>query len=144
MARTMLSDSKLSNTFWVRAVEATIHILNKGMLRSNSDKTPYELWKERLANGKHYKVFGSKFYIKWDDLKIGKLDSRVDERIFVGFSTKSKAYKCYNLRLKKIVESINVTFDEGCRTLIGQDSIGQEIKEPRKYEKVKEEEPLEE
>jgi len=26
-----------------------------------------------------------------------------------------KAYKCYNLRLNKVVESINVTIDETCR-----------------------------
>jgi transposase InsO family protein len=47
MARTMLKDSKLSDIFWAQAVHTIVHILNKGMLRSNSDKTPYELWKGR-------------------------------------------------------------------------------------------------
>jgi transposase InsO family protein len=47
MARTMLKDSKLGDIFWVQAVHTTIHILNRGMLRSNNDKTPYELWKGR-------------------------------------------------------------------------------------------------
>ena len=41
-----------------------------------------------------------------------KFESRVEEGIFVGYSRKIKAYKCYNLRRKQIVESINVTFDE--------------------------------
>ena len=36
----------------------------------------------------------------------------MDEGIFVGYSWKGKAYRCYNLRLNKIVESINVKFDE--------------------------------
>jgi hypothetical protein len=34
------------------------------MLRNNTDKTPYELWKGRPTNVKHFRVFGSKFYIK--------------------------------------------------------------------------------
>jgi hypothetical protein len=57
-------------------------------------------------------VFGSKCYIKREDNKIGKFDSRVDKGILVGYSRKRKAYKCYNLRLNKIVESINVNIDE--------------------------------
>ena len=36
----------------------------------------------------------------------------MDEGIFVGYSWKSKAYRCYNLRMNKIVESINVKFHE--------------------------------
>ena len=47
---------------------------------------------------------------------MSKFDSHVDEGIFVGYSRKRKAYRCYNLRRKQIVESINVTFDEDCVT----------------------------
>jgi hypothetical protein len=108
----MLKDSKLGDIFWVQVVHTTIHILNKGMLRSNNDKTPYELWKGRSTNIKHFRVFGRKCYIKREDNKIGKFDSRVDKGILVGYSRKRKAYKCYNLRLNKIVESINVNIDE--------------------------------
>ena len=55
---------------------------------------------------------GASVTSKRDDKKIGKFDSRVDEGILVGYSCKRKAYKCYNLRLNKIVESINVKVDE--------------------------------
>jgi hypothetical protein len=41
-----------------------------------------------------------------------KFDSRVDKGILVSYSSTRKAYKCYNLRLKKGVEKINVTVDE--------------------------------
>jgi hypothetical protein len=109
---TMLKDSKLRNIFWVQEVHILIHILNRGMLRINSDKTPYELWKGRPSNVKHFRVFGSKCYIKREDDRVGKFDSRVDKGILVGYSRKIKAYKCYNLRLNKIVESINVKIDE--------------------------------
>jgi hypothetical protein len=61
---------------------------------------------------KHFRVFGSKCYIKREDGRMGKFDSHVDKGILVGYSSTRKAYKCYNLRLNKVVESINVTIDE--------------------------------
>ena len=79
---------------------------------TNSDKTPYELWKGRLANAKHFRVFGRKWYIKREDNRVGKFDSRVVKDILVGYSRKIKACICYNLKLNKIVETINVKIDE--------------------------------
>ena len=43
---------------------------------------------------------------------MGKFDSRADKGILVGYSSTRKAYKCYNLILNKVVERINVKFDE--------------------------------
>jgi transposase InsO family protein len=44
MARDMMSERDISQTFWVEVVHTVFHILNKVNLRKNSDKTPYELW----------------------------------------------------------------------------------------------------
>jgi hypothetical protein len=52
---------------WVEAIHIAVHILNKSHLRPQSDKTPYELWFGRPASIKHFKVFGSKCYIKNND-----------------------------------------------------------------------------
>ena len=38
-----------------------------------------------------------------------------DEGIILGYSSRSKGYKCYNKRLWKIVEIIDVVIDEACR-----------------------------
>jgi hypothetical protein len=108
----MLMDSKLTDIFWTQVVHTTIHIQNRGMLRNNIDKTPYELWKGRPTNVKHFRVFGSKCYIKREDGRMGKFESRVDKGILVGYSSTRKEYKCYNLRFNKVVESINITIDE--------------------------------
>ena len=64
MARTMLNDSNLSDVFWVHEVHTTVHNFNRGFLRNISDKTPYGLWKGRPTNVKHFRIFGSKCYIK--------------------------------------------------------------------------------
>jgi hypothetical protein len=112
MARKMLMDSKLIDISWTREVHTIVHIQNRVMLRNNTDKTPYDLSKGRPANVKHFKVFGSKCYIKREDGRMGKFDSSVDKGVLVGYSSTIKSCKCYNLRLKKVVESINVTINE--------------------------------
>jgi hypothetical protein len=66
----------------------------------------------KTENVKNFKVFGSKFYIKREDGRLGKFESRVDKGILVGYSSKRKAYKCFSPRLNKIVEIFNVTIDE--------------------------------
>jgi hypothetical protein len=86
MARTMLMDSKLIDIFWTHAVHIEVHIQNIVMLINNNDKNPYELCKGRLANVKHFRVFGSKCYIKREDGRMGKFDSRVDKGVLVGYS----------------------------------------------------------
>ena len=64
MTRTMLNEYKPSNVLWPQDVHTVLHILNRSLLRNNSNKTPYQLWKGRLASVKHFRIFGSKCYIK--------------------------------------------------------------------------------
>jgi hypothetical protein len=56
MARTMLMDSKLIDIFWTHVVHTKIHIQNRVILKNNSDKTPYELWKGSVDNNLYIKV----------------------------------------------------------------------------------------
>jgi hypothetical protein len=93
-------------------VHTTVHIQNRVMLRNNTDKTPYEIWKGKPEYVKHFKVFGSKCYIKREYYRMGKFDSHVDKVVLVGYSSTRKEYKCYNLILNKVVEIINVTINE--------------------------------
>jgi hypothetical protein len=116
MARSMMNEKNIGQTYWVEVIHTTIHVLNKSHLRLQSDKTPYELWYGRPASIKHFKVFGSKCYIKNNDENLGKYDDRVDEGIFLGYATNSKGYICYNKRLHKMVDCIDVKVDEGIPT----------------------------
>jgi hypothetical protein len=120
------------------------------MLRNNTDKTPYELWKGRPTNVKHFRVFGSKCYIKREDGRMGKFDSRVDKGVLVGYSSTRKAYKCYNLRLNKVVESINVTIDETGRQELKEEEnesmeqlYEEEAEDEKEVEGEDEEDPIE-
>ena len=73
-------------------------------MKKGTKKTPLELWYGYAPNVNYFKVFGSKCYILKDAMKV-KLDAKSDEGIFLGYSTKSKAYKCLNYNTNKIVES---------------------------------------
>ena len=43
---------------------------------------------------------------------MGKFDSQSDEGIFLGYSSTSKAYRVYNKRTIKVMETMNVDIDE--------------------------------
>ena len=114
MAQAMLDEYRTPNTFWGEVAHTAINILNKSHVHVNNDQTPCELWYGKPPTIKHLSIFGSKCFIKNTDEKIGKFEPRVDERIFLGYSSGSKGYKCYNKRLRKFVECIDVVIDEAC------------------------------
>nr|GEU75311.1 hypothetical protein [Tanacetum cinerariifolium] len=52
------------------------------------------------------------FPLRNDREDIGKLGAKGDIGFFIGYSTNSVAYRVYNRRTKKIIETMNVMFDE--------------------------------
>nr|GEY79529.1 hypothetical protein [Tanacetum cinerariifolium] len=57
-------------------------------------------------------VFGALCYPKNDHEDIRKLGAKGDIRFFIGYSADSCAYKIFNQRTKKIIKTMNVSFDE--------------------------------
>ncbi|GJT22259.1 retrovirus-related pol polyprotein from transposon TNT 1-94 [Tanacetum coccineum] len=57
-------------------------------------------------------LFGALCYPKNDREDIWKLGAKGDIGFFIGYSADSCAYRVYNRRTKKIMETMNVTFDE--------------------------------
>jgi hypothetical protein len=112
MERSMMNERNIPQTYWVEEIHTTVHILNKAHLRPHSDKTPYELWFGIPTLIKHFKIFGSKCYINNNDENIGKYDDWVDEGIFLGYATNNKGYICYNKRLHKLVDCLDIKIDE--------------------------------
>ena len=115
MARAMLDESGTPATFWGEVTFTAITILNQANVWVNSTQTPHELWYGKTPTIKYFKVFASKCFIKRTDEKLGKFEPRADEGILLDYSTRTKGYTCYNKRLGKIVESIDVVVDEACK-----------------------------
>lgn len=104
----MMLENEISHRFWKETTIAAVHVQNRALLRPHSTKTPFELWYGRKPNVKYFRVFGSKCFIKNKDQALGKFEDRADEGIFLGYSSKSKAYRVYNKRLQKVIESCDV------------------------------------
>nr|GEX26722.1 hypothetical protein [Tanacetum cinerariifolium] len=79
-------------------------------------RAPLFLWAEAIATAKpnisFLHVFGALCYLKNDREDIGKLGAKRDIGFFIGYSADSCAYRVYNHRTKKIMETMNVSFDE--------------------------------
>ena len=66
------------------------YIQNRVIIINNTVKTPYELWKGRPTNVKHFRVFGRKWYIKREDGRMRKFDSRLEKGVLIGYSRTRK------------------------------------------------------
>ncbi|GKB23449.1 retrotransposon protein, putative, ty1-copia subclass [Tanacetum coccineum] len=67
----------------------------------------------RTDNGTELMNHVLKAYFEDNDREdIGKLGTKDDISFFIGYSSTSYAYKVYNLRTKKVMKMMHVTFDE--------------------------------
>ena len=108
----MLHNKDVARNLWGEAVNTACHTVNRVYFRLGTKKTPYELWKGKKPIVKYFKIFGSTCFILKDRENVGKFDSRSDEEIFLGYSSTSKAYRVYNKRTIKVMETVNVVIDE--------------------------------
>ena len=125
MARAMLYNKDVARNLWREAVNITCHMVNRVYFRLDTKKTPYELWKGRKPNVKYFRIFGSTCFILKDKENVGKFDSQSDEGIFLGYFSISKAYRVYNQRTKKVMETVNVVIDKSSE--FGSEKFREEI-----------------
>nr|GFB30345.1 retrovirus-related Pol polyprotein from transposon TNT 1-94 [Tanacetum cinerariifolium] len=97
---------------WAEAIATACFTQNCSIIHRRLNKTPYELINGRKPDFLFLHVFGALFYPKNDREDIGKLGAKGDIGFFIGYSADSCAYKVYNRRTKKIMETMNVSFDE--------------------------------
>ena len=100
-------------------------MVNMVYFRLGTKKTSYELWRGRKPNVKYFRIFESTCFILKDRENVGKFDSRSDEGIFLGYSSTSKAYRVYNKRIMKVIETVNVVIDESSDS--GSEKFSEEI-----------------
>ncbi|GKC42379.1 integrase, catalytic region, zinc finger, CCHC-type containing protein, partial [Tanacetum coccineum] len=94
------------------SISTTCYTENRSIIHRRFNKTSYELINGRKPDISFLHVFGAPCYPKNDREDIGKLGAKGDIVFFIGYSANSCAYRVYNQRTKKIMETINVTFDE--------------------------------
>ncbi|GJR21829.1 ribonuclease H-like domain-containing protein [Tanacetum coccineum] len=94
VARTMLADSFLPNTFWAEAVSTACYVLNR--------------------------TFGAIMTILNTIDHLGKFARKSDEGFLVGYSLQSKAFRVYNLETKRVEENLHINFLENKPNVAGK------------------------
>ncbi|GKD70700.1 retrovirus-related pol polyprotein from transposon TNT 1-94, partial [Tanacetum coccineum] len=105
------------------AIATACYTQNRSIIHRRFDKTPYELINGRKPDISFLHVFGALCYPKNDHEDIGKLDAKGDICFFIGYSANSCSYRVYNRSTKKIMETINGTFDELSAMAFEQNSL---------------------
>nr|GFB43060.1 hypothetical protein [Tanacetum cinerariifolium] len=111
-ARTMLIFSHAPLFLWAEAIATACFTQNRSIIHRRFNKTSYELINGRKPDISYLHVFSALCYPKNDHENIGKLGAKGDIGFFIGYSVDSCSYKVYNRRTKKIMETMNVSFDE--------------------------------
>ncbi|GJX39398.1 retrovirus-related pol polyprotein from transposon TNT 1-94 [Tanacetum coccineum] len=110
--RTMLIFSRALLFLWAEAIATACYTQNFSIIHRRFDKTPYKLINGKKLDISFLRVFGALCYPKNDRDDIRKLGAKGDIGFFIGYSANSCAYRVYNRQTKKIMEIMNVTFDE--------------------------------
>ncbi|GJY00642.1 putative ribonuclease H-like domain-containing protein [Tanacetum coccineum] len=111
-ARTMLIYAKAPLFLWAEAVATACYTQNRSMIRRRHGKTPYELLHNKPPDLSYLHVFGALCYPTNDSENLGKLQPKADIGIFIGYAPTKKAFRIYNRRTRRIIETIHVDFDE--------------------------------
>ncbi|GKE22243.1 retrovirus-related pol polyprotein from transposon TNT 1-94, partial [Tanacetum coccineum] len=107
----------------VEAITTACYTQNCSIIHRRFDKTPYELINGRKSDISLFHVFRALCYPKNDCEDIRKLGEKDDIGFFIGYSANSCAYRVYNRRTKKIMETMNVIFDELLAMAFEQSSL---------------------
>ncbi|GJY31942.1 retrovirus-related pol polyprotein from transposon TNT 1-94 [Tanacetum coccineum] len=108
----MLIFSKAPLFLWAKAINTACYTQNHSLICLRYNKTLYELMHDKKPNLLFLCVFGSLFYPTNDSEDLGKLNAKADIGILVGYAPAKKAFRIYNRRTRKIMETIHVMFDE--------------------------------
>ncbi|GJY13966.1 retrovirus-related pol polyprotein from transposon TNT 1-94 [Tanacetum coccineum] len=115
--RTMLNGSLLSKHFWTEEVRIACYTQNKSIIVKIHDKTPYEIFRERIPNISYFYAFGCHVFIYNHKDHLGKFNAKADDGYLLGYSFVSKAFIIFNTRSQQIKETYHVTFDKSMKAI---------------------------
>nr|GEU51335.1 ribonuclease H-like domain-containing protein [Tanacetum cinerariifolium] len=95
-----------------KAVRTTCYVLNRVLVTSPRNKTPYALLTGNIPFVSHFRPFGCYVTILNTSDHLGKFNWKADEGYIIGYSTSNKAYRVYNVPNKRVEESMNLRFLE--------------------------------
>ncbi|GKA56759.1 retrovirus-related pol polyprotein from transposon TNT 1-94 [Tanacetum coccineum] len=117
-AKTMMNGSVLSKHFWTQ---------NKSIIVKRHNKTPYEIFKERIPDISYFHVFGRHVFIHNYKDHLSKFDVKANDGYFLGYSFVSKTFRVFNIRRQQVEETYHVTFDASMEAIRFTSTLVDEI-----------------
>ncbi|GBM00133.1 Retrovirus-related Pol polyprotein from transposon TNT 1-94 [Araneus ventricosus] len=108
--KALLKSSGMSQKFWAEALLCFIYAWNR--VCHKNKKTPFELYSGRKPSVSHFKKFGCVAYVGVPKQTRKKLDVQAKLGIMCGYARTTKGYRILLLEDQRIIETINVRFDE--------------------------------
>lgn len=139
-ARCLLLNSQLDKTFWTAAIQTAAYLLNRTpTVTLDQAKTPAEYWYGKKPTVSNLKIFGCKAYAHVPKQTRGKLDSKAEVCIMLGYT--KTGYKLWSMEKKKVITRRDVVFEEdSVKKHFLSDNVTQNPKEEVKLEEQDEEE----
>ncbi len=106
----MLHAKWLNLSYWQKALQTTMYILNTSSSCVHDGKTPFELWIGWKPFVDHLWVLGSFAYVHIPKELRKKLDSKSLKVVFVSYYTHSKVYHFWDSKRMWIIISRDVIF----------------------------------
>jgi hypothetical protein len=112
LGMTMLFHSGAPLFLWIKAFTTAVYLMNCLPSSALNFETPYFALHGTHPNYPSLRAFGSKCFPYTWDIRKHKFDPKTLPCIFIGYSEKHKAYKCFHPTSKKNFISRHVVFDE--------------------------------
>nr|GEY87489.1 hypothetical protein [Tanacetum cinerariifolium] len=102
-------------------VRTACYVLNRVLVTSPHNKTPFALLTGNIPSVSHFKTFGCHVTILNTSDHLGKFDGKADEGYIVGYSASNKAYRVYNMPNKRVKKTMNLRYLEDKPNVQGLD-----------------------
>ncbi|GFW73351.1 retrovirus-related Pol polyprotein from transposon TNT 1-94 [Trichonephila clavipes] len=112
--KTLLKSSEVPHKFWGEALLCFTYAWNR-ICHKDGNKTPFENYSGRKSSVLHLKPFGCLANSGVPKQIRKKFDMRAKMGIMMGHAQRTKCYRIWLIDENKLVETINVRFDENKR-----------------------------
>ena len=110
--RLMLADVQLPQKFWAEALSTAVFLRNLSFTSTVPGMSPLQAWSGKKPSVNNLQVFACAAYSHISKDERGKLSSKAQKCIFLGYGDVTKGYRLYDTIKARIIHSRDVVFDE--------------------------------
>ena len=110
-ARSLLIESKLPVSYWLRAVDTAAYERNLVRKDKNDENSDEKFWTRKPTTGP-LKIFGCLPYVEKGKREKSKFNLKARKHVFLGYDSNSTAYLLQDIETRNLKRARNVVFYE--------------------------------